>query len=128
MSRRVLLIVEDSQELASNLEIALAAIAKTEVRVAAGVRQAWAILDRLDPGDFVAIITDIRLAGSDGVTLIRQLRDSVRFAAAPVVVVSGEADPDLEQRLAALDVGAFFRKPFSPRLLRDHVASLLPAI
>ncbi len=125
MSRRLVLVVEDSSELAANLEITLQSIADTEVQVAAGVRQARAWLAKVVPGDLLIIVTDIQLPDTDGLAWIRELRGTERFAATPIVVVSGETDPQLGAALAALGVGAFFRKPFSPLRLRAHVEALL---
>lgn len=125
MSRRLVLVVEDSSELAANLEIALQSIADTEVQVAAGVRQARARLAGVAPEDLLIIVTDIQLPDTDGLAWIRELRGTERFAATPIVVVSGETDPHLGQALGELGVGAFFRKPFSPLRLRAHVEALL---
>ena len=125
MSRRLVLVVEDSSELAANLEITLQSIADTEVQVAAGVRQARAWLAKVVPDDLLIIVTDIQLPDTDGLAWIRELRGTERFAATPIVVVSGETDPQLGAALAALGVGAFFRKPFYPLRLRGHVEALL---
>ncbi|MBL8216816.1 MAG: response regulator [Bryobacterales bacterium] len=125
MSRRLVLVVEDSSELAANLEITLQSIADTEVLVAAGVRQARARLATVAPEDLLIIVTDIQLPDNDGLAWIRELRRSERFAATPIVVTSGETDPQLAPALGELGVGAFFRKPFSPLRLRAHVEALL---
>jgi two-component system, chemotaxis family, chemotaxis protein CheY len=124
MSHRLVLVVEDSRELAANLEIALQSLTDTEVYVAAGVRQAWTRLGDVSPTDVLIIVTDIRLPDTDGLDWIRQLRGTARFAGTPIVVVSGESDPDLPATLQQLGVADFFRKPFSPLRLRAHVEAL----
>jgi len=125
VSHRLVLVVEDSRELATNLEIALQSLSDTEVCVAPGVRQAWARLSDVSPGDVLIIVTDIRLPDTDGLDWIRQLRGTPRFAATPIVVLSGETDPDLPAALQQLGVADFFRKPFSPLRLRAHLEALL---
>jgi two-component system chemotaxis response regulator CheY len=127
VSRRLVLVVEDSSELAANLEIALQSIAETEVQLAAGVRQAWTRLSTVAPEDLLIIVTDIQLPDTDGLAWIRELRVTERFAATPIVVVSGETDPHLPAALRELGVDAFFRKPFSPLRLRAHVEALFAA-
>jgi hypothetical protein len=67
MSHRLVLIVEDAQHLAANLEIACAAISNVEVKVAMGAEQAWTILGQVRPGDPLVIVTgSILSSGSAG--------------------------------------------------------------
>ncbi|MBL8231903.1 MAG: response regulator [Bryobacterales bacterium] len=127
MSRRLVLIVEDSTDLATNLEIACAAIHNVEVRVAPGAEQAWDELRRVSEGDPLVIVTDIRLPGTDGFDLIRRVRGDLRLQATPIVAVSGDGDPDLPEQLAELSVSAFFRKPYSLMAVRSHLEALLDA-
>jgi DNA-binding response OmpR family regulator len=127
MSRRLVFLIEDSQELAANLEIALRAIRESEIRVAMGAVQAMALLAEVRPGDSVVIVTDIQLPDTDGVELIERLREQERFRGTPIVAVSGEDDPAVRTRLRELGVDKFFRKPFSPLVLKSHLESLLDA-
>jgi CheY-like chemotaxis protein len=125
MSRRLVLIVEDSSDLATNLEIACAAIQNVEVRVAPGAEQAWDVLSQVPSGDPLVIVTDIRLPDTDGFELIRRVRDDPRLRATPIVAVSGDGDPDLPEQLAELSVSAFYRKPYSLMAVKNHLEVLL---
>jgi len=125
MSHRLVLIVEDAQHLAANLEIACAAIDNVEVKVAMGAEQAWAILRQVCPGDPLVIVTDIRLPDTDGFDLIQRIREDEGLARTPIVAVSGDGDPTITRRLAELQVNTFFMKPYSPVAVKNHLESLL---
>ncbi len=127
MSHRFVLIVEDSRDLAANLEIACAAIGGVEIRVAVDGEQAWEILQQVRADDKVVIVTDIRLPDTNGLDLIRRVRQSERLQSAPIIAVSGDGDPEIPKELATLQVSAFFRKPYSPVMVRNHLESLLGA-
>lgn len=127
MSRRLVLIVEDSQDLAANLEIACAAIRNVEVLVAQGASQAWQLLDYANASEPLVIVTDLHLADGDGVELIRRIRSDPKWKAAPIIAVSGDASPATAQQLAALRVSAFYKKPYSPVTVRNHLETLLNA-
>jgi CheY-like chemotaxis protein len=125
VSHRLVLIVEDSREVASNLEMACASIEGTEVEVAMEAEQAWQVLTRSRPGDRVVIVTDIRLPDTDGFELIRRIRGDARYARTPVIAVSAEGDPTFAERLAQFDVKAFYPKPYSLTRLKSHLEALL---
>lgn len=125
MSPRFILIVEDSPDLAANLEIACAAIDRAEVKVALGVAPAWGALKQVAAGSALVIVTDLHLPDDDGIELIERVRNDESLKATPVLVVSGESDPGLENRLHGLEIAAFYRKPYSPLAIRQHVELLL---
>jgi DNA-binding response OmpR family regulator len=128
MSHRLVLIVEDAQHLAANLEIACAAISNVEVKVAMGAEQAWTILGQVRPGDPLVIVTDIRLPDADGFDLIQRVRRDRLLARTPIIAVSGDGDPAITQRLAELEVSTFFKKPYSPAAVRNHLEALLDTL
>jgi DNA-binding response OmpR family regulator len=93
-----------------------------EVHKAFSVAQAKEILERVQPQ---LIILDIMMPGTDGLTLVRQLRGSARFADTPIIVSSAKYLQ--EDRTAALESGAnaFLSKPFSSVELRKSIESVL---
>lgn len=68
------------------------------------------------------LVSDVRMPGTDGVTLARRLRR--RRPDLPVLLMSGYADAAERASLADLDV-AFLPKPFRLADLRSSVANLL---
>lgn len=119
------LIVEDSENAAATLEIALLAIPGVAVRIAASGVDALRILDSADGMD--AIVTDLNMPRMDGFELIRRVREQPRFAGTPIIVVSADTDPGTPERVAELGVEAFFPKPYSPAQVRRKLEQILHA-
>jgi CheY-like chemotaxis protein len=118
------LVVEDSENAAAMLEIALSDIPEVSVVLASSALEAWRILDRRDTS-IRAIVTDLNMPRMDGFELIRRVRADGRLAETPVVVISADTDPSTPQRIAELGVCAFFPKPFSPALVRRKLEQIL---
>jgi two-component system chemotaxis response regulator CheY len=121
---RSVLIVDDSENAAATLEIALLGIPGLSITLASSGIEALRILDR--PGQAVqAIFTDLNMPRMDGYELIRRVRDDDRFSAMPIVVVSADTDPATPQRVAQMGVSAFFPKPYSPAEVRRKLEQIL---
>src|SRR4051812_14962245 len=72
-----------------------------------------------------AIVCDVMMPGTDGLTVLRQLRAASKTSKIPFVVVSAKAQrTDIK---AAIEMGAdkYVTKPFDPQELLDVVADLL---
>jgi len=80
---------------------------------------AAAALDRIAAHDYDAIVTDIRMPGMDGLTLLAEIRG--RRPDTPTLMITGHGEEDLAVR--ALRGGAydFIQKPID----RDHFVALL---
>ncbi len=80
---------------------------------------AAAALDRIAAHDYDAIVTDIRMPGMDGFTLLAEIRG--RRPDTPTLMITGHGEEDLAVR--ALRGGAydFIQKPID----RDHFVALL---
>lgn len=91
-------------------------------RKALNVREAYEGLSHEIPD---LILTDIMMPETDGLTFVRDLKNSPQYAAIPIVVVSACTSPDDEKK--ALDAGAVktLSKPFSSTDLENLVNSLL---
>jgi CheY-like chemotaxis protein len=123
-NRRSVLVVEDSENNAAMLEIALSHIPGTTILLAASASEAWRILSGAGPS-IGAIVTDLNMPRMDGFELIRRIRADGRLSATPVVVVSADTDPGTPERIARLGVSAFFAKPFSPAQVRQKLEQIL---
>jgi CheY-like chemotaxis protein len=123
---RAVLIVEDSENSAAMLEIALLGIPGIAVILASSGFEALRILDgRGSPVG--AIVTDLNMPRMDGFELIRRVRGDARLSGTPIIVVSADTDPATPQRVADLGVSAFFPKPFSPTQIRRKLEQILDA-
>jgi two-component system response regulator FixJ len=69
------------------------------------------------------LITDIRMAGLDGVELVRRLREA--HHAIPVIVITGHGDVPLAVKAMKLGATDFMEKPFDGEALLAAVRSAL---
>jgi CheY-like chemotaxis protein len=123
MPERAVLIVEDSENCAAALEVALTGIPGVAVLMA---RSGVEALHILRGGQAVgAIVTDLNMPRMDGFELIRRVREQRELAETPIVVVSADTDPETPERVAQLGVSAFFPKPYSPGAVRRKLEQIL---
>ncbi len=123
---RAVLIVEDSENSACVMEMALLTIPGLSVLLASSGSEALRILHR--PGSSVrAVVTDLNMPRMDGFEMIRRIREDRALAATPIIVVSADTDPSTPERVAQLGVSAFFSKPYSPAQLRRKLEQILNA-
>src|SRR5579864_4681485 len=119
---RTLLIVEDVEACAEALEIVVSAMGVEVVTVGSG-EEAWRVLDGADRVG--AIVTDLEMRGMDGYELIERVRAHPRHREAPIVVITGSADPEAPAKAHRLGADAFFSKPYSPVEVRERLEQLL---
>ena len=124
---RTILIVDDSETCAETLQIALETLPNLAIMVVQSPREALAALRNLRDAnnDIAALITDLNLPRQDGFELIREFRSDPRYAAVPVLLISGDTDPLLPRRARDHGVDAFFPKPYSPAAVRRKLEQLL---
>src|SRR5919198_264849 len=72
-----------------------------------------------------AIVLDINMPGGTGLEVLRRLKTSTKTRNIPVLVVSGNDDPDIRQ--AAMDLGVvdFLSKPVDTDQLGKELSALL---
>ena len=123
---RNVLIVEDSDNSAATMEMALLGIPGLSVLRAPSGLEALRILREAGTG-VQAIITDLNMPRMDGFELIRRVREDGRIGSVTIIVVSADTDPGTPERIAQMKVDAFFAKPFSPAKVRRKLEQLLHA-
>jgi two-component system chemotaxis response regulator CheY len=119
---RIVLIVEDASTCAETLEAAFSRIPRIALVFTNSAEDA---LELLDHSSFAALITDINLPGMDGLELVSRLRSSNHSHSMPILVISGDPNPDTPQRALHAGANAFFAKPFSPAAVRRMLEELL---
>ena len=82
--------------------------------------QALGVVTRSRPD---LILLDIHLPGLDGVNLLKAFKELA--AEVPVVVITGYADPGVEEESRGHGASGFLRKPFDLRELDEVVATAL---
>jgi CheY-like chemotaxis protein len=124
MLNRTVLVVEDADTCSTLLEVALLRIPGVAVTCAGSGQEALQLLGV--PGAKVcAIVTDLNMPILDGFELIARVRSDRRYAGLPIIVVSGDINPDTPERVTRLGVDAFFAKPYSPAIVQRALETLL---
>ena len=121
---KTILIVEDSETCAETLQIALESLPGLKTVVLRNLGAALKAL-RSEDNEIAALVTDLNMPKNDGIELIRQLRSDGKYASLPVLLISGDSDPQLPQRALASGADAFFSKPYSPAAVRRKLEQLL---
>jgi CheY-like chemotaxis protein len=124
---RIVLLVEDSEQCALTLEIALLAIPGLAVNWLSNGQEALKFLNGDSGGAVCALLTDLNMPRMDGFELIRHVRADGRFHGLPIVVLSADTDPRTPEKVTLLGANAFFPKPFSPAEVRNKLEQLLNA-
>jgi CheY-like chemotaxis protein len=81
-------------------------------------------LEKLKERDFDLILTDIRMPRMDGLELIRRVREELKMADLPIVIIStkgSEQDVELGMSLGA---SGYLAKPISMAKLRELISEL----
>ncbi len=120
-----ILVIEDSDDIAP-LEIALASIDGLGVKLLANGRHALKLLQAETVG-LAAVITDLHLPLVDGFDLVTAIRAQDRYRSLPIIVISGDNDPEVRTRIHNLGADAFFTKPYSPAEISHTLKGLLYA-
>ena len=115
-----ILIVEDEQLVAMDLEAELRGLGYTVVGLAATGKQALALTEQHCPE---LVLMDIQLAGArDGISTAGEIRRRWQI---PVVFVTSFANPDILRRAKAVGPYGYLTKPFQSRDLHATVTMAL---
>ena len=136
MSGGTVVIVEDVATSAATLEMVFYAIPEAAEVEDRGLADQCVLL-RLLPGALrlleradcavCAVITDLNMPHMDGFEFIERIRAEPRHRRLPIIVISGDTDPQTPERISALGANAFFSKPYSPAQVRLKLEQLLDA-
>jgi CheY-like chemotaxis protein len=102
---------------------ALVRLLKSDFDVVAVVRNGHNLIESVEQLKPDAIVTDINLEGSDGLSAVRQIRS--RFPALPIVVISGSVDPAHEDRAFSHGASGYLCKIQAATSLRSLLHRLL---
>ena len=123
---RTVLIVEDSRNVAENLELVLTTIDGISVIILESGQDALKLLVS-ENNEIAALVTDLNLPFTDGFALIEAVRGNQRYSRLPIVVISGDSHPETPERLRRLGADAYFSKPYSPAEIKRTLEGLLNA-
>lgn len=122
-SARSILVIDDEPDFCSVVTEILQ-LYGFRVYTAYSVAEALALLEKMRPD---LILTDVMMPDTDGLTMIRDLREHPAWSDIPAVVLSAKASP--EDLAAARTAGAndCLPKPFSVHQLRSVIETYVPS-
>lgn len=87
-------------------------------------RTAQEAIDHMEKAVPSLVLTDIPLTGMNGVDLLKRIKDTPRFRAIPVVILTSEADPALKTACRRFGCAVFLVKPIEPHVLYRELQAL----
>lgn len=117
-----ILLVDDSAMLRLLVSYTLAGDDGFSVREAANADEA---LRALDADTFSMMLTDYHMPGMDGVQLVQAVREMSEHEHMPVIMMTSDKDPEVQQAALAAGVDEFLLKPFPPSELHSAVRRML---
>jgi len=117
--RKQVLVVEDDDSIAT---LVTRVLTRSLLDVC-HVSSAEGALEHLRTRSWDCVIADVRLPGMSGLDLTRWLRSEGQDL--PVVVMTAQVAPPMEDDARRAGADAFLRKPFTPTSLRAEVTRML---
>lgn len=119
-----ILVVEDNRQMAEVVRTVLGGLGVGRVEVVASAEVGWTTLQ---DESFDALVVDRRLGGSDGLELVRRLRDPALGALSRTAVLMLTGSGGLADVAAARDAGAneYLVKPFTVSALAERLRNML---
>jgi len=85
-------------------------------------------MQSVEQSDFNLIISDIRMAGKDGVETVKSIRQYYKENkkdAVPEILITGYADESKYNEAIEMGVSAYINKPFDIKELLDTIGTIL---
>lgn len=115
------LVIEDHEDLNRALALRLEAEGLTVASAYDGI----AGLDKIRRLEPDAIVLDLRLPRMHGFKMLHALRTHRNLREAPIIVVTGDPDPEIEKRAHSWGVARIFRKPVEQASVVQAVLEVL---
>jgi len=122
MAKKIL-IVDDSESVRMIARLALREQGYEVVEAANGVEA----LRQLEAERVHLVISDVNMPQMDGITLLKQIKQSPKHKFMPIIMLTTEAGQDKKDEGRAAGAKAWITKPFQPTVLIDAVSKLMPA-
>jgi len=110
---RTILLVDGTSSILSSLE---ALLKRLDYRVVTA-RSAAEALRRLEQKPSSLVITETTLPDMSGVVLLERLKNNSLLHEVPVIILTGDNDPDTQQACYRIGCSAYLLKPVDPELL-----------
>ena len=115
-------LIVDDDAFVRKLCLEILAMRNHEGECVSNVNDAFERLGKYRPD---LIIMDIVMPGIDGERATRMFKRDLRIKDIPILVISGQNDQSLFERIESLGAGAYLRKPFKPEELVETAERLV---
>jgi two-component system, chemotaxis family, chemotaxis protein CheY len=82
-------------------------------------------MEKLSASDIDLVIVDLNMPNMDGISFVRNLRNSYFNLDLPVIMLTTTSDDDLRKEAYGAGVNMFLNKPIQPEVLIYKIESLL---
>ena len=114
MSKKRILVVDDSSAVRQQVSLALGQAGFDVVEAADGVDGAETI--RSDP-DIRMVICDVNMPRMDGLEMVETVKAEPQFANLPIIMLTTEGQPSMIKRAKAAGAKGWIVKPFKAQML-----------
>lgn len=119
---KTIMIVDDSSSLRTLVGLSLKRAGYQVVEAQDGVDA----LEKLELNKVSLIVSDVNMPNMDGITFVSKLKLHPRYKFTPVLMLTTEGQEEKKALGRAAGAKAWIVKPFSPPVLLDAIAKLLP--
>lgn len=88
--------------------------------------EAWAVLTTGSHRNIVAVLTDVMMPKMDGMTLVKNIRESETLKLMPLVLITAVSDQRLAVEAAKLNVNGYILKPVTFSRVEQKMKELFP--
>jgi two-component system, cell cycle response regulator len=120
MKRRI--VIADDDSIITSLVSLRLGLAQFEVLCASDGAEALALIRKSEP---VAAILDMQMPHKSGIDVLGALKSDPATNKLPVMMLTGERDPDLVMRAVGAGADDYMVKPFDPDRLLERVTRLV---
>ncbi len=85
------------------------------------------VISKLDQGEYDLILLDLMLPNKHGFEVLKEIRDDATHGSIPVIILSNENGPDVEQKASELNAKYYFKAMTDMNELVKIVKEALPA-
>jgi CheY-like chemotaxis protein len=121
--RPIILLVDDDADTLEMYEIGLTGAGFSPIGTRDGASVGLQV-DALRPD---AVVTDLRLQGTNGWSVMQSISEHTRSRPIPVVLLTGYSHPEIDQQAQELGCAAVLTKPCSPDELGEVLRRVLTA-
>lgn len=121
MSKKTVLIVDDSPSLRATVAIALGSAGYEVIEA----KEGGDALAKLKTARVNLIISDVNMPGMDGITFLKLLKEDPGLRYLPVLMLTTEGSEEKKRQGKEAGAKAWIVKPFDPAKLLDAVAKLI---